>query len=117
MPCQQDDGGILPHSIQTPEELHRQQYLEIMDTAVISLDCRFSPSQTQDFVSGKSNYKNIAQFYGDGFNEIEICAKYGSSAEHFLRCCGLLKKRLWVAVKNHVARAHKTGSTRTDCPS
>ena len=51
--------GALPHSFQTLEELYRQQYFQVMDTASASLDYRFSPSafkymqDVEEFVTGK----------------------------------------------------------------
>lgn len=65
------DSGGAAHSFQTPEAMYRQQYIEVMDTASASLNCRFNPSvfkhmqDVEDFVTGKADCKDIIQFYGD----------------------------------------------------
>ena len=77
VPRRYDDGGAPPH-IQTPEEMHRQQYYEVMDTASSSLDCRFSAAvfthmhDIEDFVVGNGDCKRIVQFYGTDFDEARL---------------------------------------------
>lgn len=77
MPRRLEDGGAQPYSFQTPEAIYQQQYLEIVDTASTSLNCRFNLSafkhmqDTENFVTGKGNCKNIMQFHG-GVDETRL---------------------------------------------
>lgn len=58
-------------NFQTPDELYRHQYVQVIDTASAALDCRFSPAAFQhmqdveEFVTGKNDCKTIMQFYHD----------------------------------------------------
>ena len=68
-------GAPPPHSFQTAEELYRQQYFQVMDTASASLDWRFSPSSfkhmqdVEEFLTGKGDSKNIMEFHQDDLDE------------------------------------------------
>ncbi|CAK6966905.1 unnamed protein product [Scomber scombrus] len=58
-------------NFQTPDELYRHQYVQVIDTASAALDCRFSPAafkhmqDVEEFVTGKSDCNAIMQFYQD----------------------------------------------------
>ena len=75
-----DDGGAPPPAprIQTPEEMHRQQYKDVMEAASKSLDSRFSDSvfthmqHVEDFVVGKSDCQSLVHFYGNDFDETRL---------------------------------------------
>lgn len=74
----EDAGAPPPYSFQTAEELYRQQYLHVMDTASASLDWRFSPSSfkhmqdVEEFLTGKGDCKNIMEFHQDDLDETRL---------------------------------------------
>ena len=66
------------HTFQTPEEMHRHEYLQAMETLSSSLDCRFGASvlkhmqDVEDFVVGRGDCKRIMQFYGNDFDKVRL---------------------------------------------
>uniref|UniRef100_H3B1Z5 TTF-type domain-containing protein n=1 Tax=Latimeria chalumnae TaxID=7897 RepID=H3B1Z5_LATCH len=63
------DDGALPHTFQSPEELYRQKYYEVIDCVTNSLCNRFTSSvfthmtEIEKFVIGKGDCENISNFY------------------------------------------------------
>ncbi|CAL9706391.1 unnamed protein product [Knipowitschia caucasica] len=77
-PCRLEDGGAPQHAFKTPEDVYRQLYYDVIDTAVTSLDTRFSPSvfdymkKVEDFLTGKKSCESIIEFHGDDLDETRL---------------------------------------------
>lgn len=77
-PCRLEDGGAPQHHFKTPEEVYRQLYFELLDTAATSVDSRFSPSvfkymhDIEEFVTGKQSCKSITDFHKDDLDETKL---------------------------------------------
>ncbi|CAL9706094.1 unnamed protein product [Knipowitschia caucasica] len=77
-PCRLEDGGAPQHAFKSPEDVYRQLYYDVIDTAVTSLDTRFSPSvfdymkKVEDFLTGKKSCKSIIEFHGDDLDEMRL---------------------------------------------
>uniref|UniRef100_A0AAV2MH35 Uncharacterized protein n=1 Tax=Knipowitschia caucasica TaxID=637954 RepID=A0AAV2MH35_KNICA len=85
-PCRLEDGGAPQHAFKTPEDVYRQLYYDVIDTAVTSLDTRFSPSvfdymkKVEDFLTGKKSCESIIEFHGDDLDETRVIETQARSA-------------------------------------
>ena len=72
------DEGSEPHKFETPEEMFRQTFFEIIDLATNSLCNRFEKdvvtlfSEFEQFCFTKTDANQIVKFYGDDFEEKKL---------------------------------------------